>query len=422
MSKGDVGSRIVGFDCAEELHEAVLLDEWGEQQRSMSVVNQVSAVEDALAEFLLNVPKTSDLVVVVESERSHGRLVCDVARRLGCKINQVNTVALNHYRVVEGQPHKTDPWDAYLAARMVFQRLRGCREMPEPRPEERVLCRLSRTHSRLVKDKTMLWFRLRAQFLELVPEVLHKTWAGPKYRAKAMQYILERWPAFEGLDRAQSHTIEKILRKCKYGEKAPKMARLLKEMAAQISMETCERKIVAMEITLLLQQMKLLETSQVQIDGEIALRVQAHPIGTKLLEVPGVGPIIGGVFIGELLPVARTASEGQSATYSGVTPLARKSGKSRDKKRLARGINKRILDALYKSSVVAIGVSAIDKAYYQKKLKDYSGHPVPHTAAFIALSRQRHKVIYILMTSQARYDKETLISSHLNRIQKSRAA
>ncbi len=43
-------------------------------------------------------------------------------------------------------------------------------------------------------------------------------------------------------------------------------------------------------------------------------------------------------------------------------------------------------------------------------------------AAFIALSRQRHKVIHKLMTTDARYDKETLIARHLERIEQVRAA
>ena len=62
----------------------------------------------------------------------------------------------------------------------------------------------------------------------------------------------------------------------------------------------------------------------------------------------------------------------------------------------------------------------MDRAYYQKKLRDYAGHPKPHVAAFIALSRQRHKLIYKLMTTEARYDKEILVASHLERIERDR--
>ena len=116
----------------------------------------------------------------------------------------------------------------------------------------------------------------------------------------------------------------------------------------------------------------------------------------------------------------RTSTEPKSATYAGVTPLSRKSGKSLNNDKLAQGINPRVLYALYVSSVVAIKHSAIDRAYYQKKLRGYAGHPKPHVAAFIALSRQRHKLVFKLMTTDARYDKEVLIAAHLGRLEQER--
>ncbi len=136
----------------------------------------------------------------------------------------------------------------------------------------------------------------------------------------------------------------------------------------------------------------------------------------------GNGPVITGVLVSELLPVARTSTEAKSATYAGVTPLSRKSGKSLDTDRLTQGSNKRVLHALYTSSVVAIKHSAVDRAYYNKKLRDYAGHPKPHVAAFIALSRQRHKLIHKLMTTDVRYDTEILFATHLARIESARTA
>ncbi len=72
--------------------------------------------------------------------------------------------------------------------------------------------------------------------------------------------------------------------------------------------------------------------------------------------------------------------------------------------------------------MVAINNSAVDRAYYNKKLRDYAGHPKPHVAAFIALSRQRHKLIHKLMTTDAQYDKEILIATHLARLEQGRIA
>jgi transposase len=143
-------------------------------------------------------------------------------------------------------------------------------------------------------------------------------------------------------------------------------------------------------------------------------------VGKKLLEMHGNGPVITGVLLSELCPVARTSSEPKCATYAGVTPLSRKSGKSLNNDKLTQGTNKRVLHALYTGAVVAIKNSAVDRAYYNKKLRDYAGHPKPHVAAFIALSRQRHKLIYKLITTSARYDKEVLIASHLARLERNR--
>ena len=48
----------------------------------------------------------------------------------------------------------------------------------------------------------------------------------------------------------------------------------------------------------------------------------------------------------------------------------------------------------------------------------HQGHPKPHVKATLSLARQRFKVKYKLMTTDAVYDKETLIKSHLERQQR----
>ena len=415
-------SRIVGVDCAEDEHVAVLLDEHGEFESRLSVVNRRDHVEAAVAQLMVEIGPNAQLVVVVESKRSHGRVVADVAKELGCEVWQANTVALNHFRDLEGQPRKDDEWDAYLAARMVYLRMGGCRVAIQTTEEERVLSRLTRVYSRLTEDRKRQVARLRAVLLELAPEMLHASWEGPQPGSKAMLYLLERWPGFEGLERAQMRSIEKILHKCRYGSKAPHVAKLIRKMARGISVAAEERSAFTLELDLLARQIRGCNESADQVYAKIAHRVEFHPVGQKLLEMHGNGPVIAGVLVSELLPVAHTSTEPKCATYAGVTPLSRKTGKSLDKDRLTQGVNKRVLHALYTASVVAIKNSAVDRAYYHKKLRDYAGHPKPHVAAFIALSRQRHKLIHKLMTTDARYDKEILIARHLERIEQARVA
>jgi transposase len=298
----------------------------------------------------------------------------------------------------------------------------GCREATEVTEEERALSRLTRTHRRMVDERRKHLARLRAVLLELAPETLHSSWEGPQPARKAMLYLLERWPGFEGLERAQLRSIEKILRQCRYGSRANYVAKLIREVARRISIAGEERHAFTLELDLLVQQIRFCDESKDRLRAEIVQRVERHPIGRKLLEMDGNGPVITGVLVSELLPVARASSEPKSATYAGVTPLSRKSGKSLASDKLTQGVNQRVLNALYTSSVVAVKHSAIDRAYYQKKLRGYAGHPKPHVAAFIALSRQRHKLVYKLMTTDASYDKETLISAHLKRQEQDQTA
>ena len=145
------GFRVVGFDCAEEEHVAVVLDDDGEVEQRVKVVNRRDRIQECLARLILALGEDATPVIVVESKRAHGRLVVEEAGRLGCQVMQVNTVALNHFRDLEGQPRKDDEWDAFLAARMAYLRLRGCRELVEVTDEERALCRLTRSYARLTR-------------------------------------------------------------------------------------------------------------------------------------------------------------------------------------------------------------------------------------------------------------------------------
>ena len=414
--------RIVGVDCAGETHSVVLLSEDGQLERRWEMRNRRDQIEECLAEVALYAGEGAEIVLVTESARSYGRLVADVARRLGFELRQVGTVALNHFRSVEGQPRKSDDWDAYLAARMTYLSVRGVRPVPEVSDSERALSRLTRAHRRIKKDRTRKVLQLEALLLELAPEVLHSSWEGPKANSKGMLYLLERWPGFEGLARAHLSSIERILHRSRYGARATPVARQIREMARRISMPAEEWTALAFEMNVLVDGIRTCDAAVKKLGKEIAKRVGTDVVGVKLLAVPGIGPIRGGVLVSELLPVARVATEAQSATYSGVTPLGRKSGKSLNRSYLTEGVNKRVLEALYESSVASLRYSAINQAYFKTKLKDYSGHPKPTVAAFIALSRQRHKLIYKLMTTTAIYDNEILVARHLDRLDAERVA
>jgi transposase len=405
-----------GVDGGEARHRIVLIDEEGERVRSAWVANRADKIEEAIAQLVLALPAGVRLRLVTEATRSLGGVLAQVATSLGLELWQINPKALARYREVEGQPRKDDDQDAWLAARMCLGGVVGCRKVLDPQPEERALSRLSRLHTQLGSKRSAVLNQLRARMLDLAPEMLAEDWEGPAFSGKGMVAVLTRWPALTGLESTRVGTIERLLRSStRYGERCRAMAEALKAAAVRVRLSSVERAVVAIEMRALLQELHALDASLAEIDTEIRRAVEAHPVGCKLVAMPAVGYLTAAAQVGELLPLARNVAEGKAATYAGLTPLSRSSGKLEGRPRLARGVNKHALRANYLSALAAVRDSALDAAYYRKQHARHQGHPKPHVVAILALARQRFKVVYKLMTTEAVYDKEILIASHLER-------
>ncbi len=409
-----VGIRHVGVDCSETEHRMVLLTPDGEWEARQVVCNEHGSIKQGF-QRLLSRTSGETVRVVLEGLYGFSAPVAEVSIDLGLELWQGNSKALDHYRDLEGQPRKDDDRDAFLLARMSYGKMQGCRLAIAPQPETQRLRRISRLHTRLTQARGDFARRLRSRLVEWSPEIVQKSWQGPKWSSRAFLAIMRRWPGFEGLQKARPSTIERVL--AQHGtdrQEQPTQAQAIKAVAQRLP-ESLQREVIVLEVTCLVAQLDALDQSLKEVDRRMEAWAEAHPIGRKLLEMPGVGPFTAAVLIGEVLPLARAVSEARTATYSGLTPLSRLSLK-KGKSILARGVNKHALYACYMSAVAARRKSALDREYYRKQYLLHQGHPVPHVVANIALARQRMKVMYKLMTTDAHYDKEVLIASHLRRI------
>jgi transposase len=411
----DRQAAIVGVDTGEEDHSFALLDDQGELDRCFRLENNEDDVRRTF-NILRSLREGRKLAVVVDSSRSLNAVVVRVAMGIGAEVWRVNPKAAHEFRCVEGQPRKDDDKDAFIHARMLYVGAKACRLVAAPQPEESALMRLTRLHTTLTDERTAALNRLRSALLEVCPEILRRSWDGPRWRSRGLFAVLERWPALLGLAEESAEVIEEVLRTAGGARDVLCEAHALHKAARTISLPAEEHKIVALETQLFATQYREANESLGDVDRCIAERVGAHAIGKKLLEMPGIGPFVAGVLIGELLPLVRgSLTEPQAATYCGLTPLSRLSGKGGKRSRLSPGVNKHLIRALYLSARTAASHNPIDKAFYAKQKRSHLGHPVPNIVATIALARQRMKVMYKLMTTSARYDLKRLTADHLER-------
>ena len=98
-----------------------------------------------------------------------------------------------------------------------------------------------------------------------------------------MQYLLQRWPGFQGLERAQLRSIEKILLRCRNESRATRVATQFREVARGITIGAEECQIFTPELDLLTRQIQFCDESKQRVRAEIVEGVGRHPVGQKLM-------------------------------------------------------------------------------------------------------------------------------------------
>lgn len=80
------------------------------------------------------------------------------------------------------------------------------------------------------------------------------------------------------------------------------------------------------QVTLLLEQIGLLNAQVGQLDQQVRAVVGEDPRAQRLLSVPGIGPFGAALLLAELGPITRFASAHAMASYAGLVPSTRSSG------------------------------------------------------------------------------------------------
>ena len=131
-----------------------------------------------------------------------------------------------------------------------------------------------------------------------------------------------------------------------------------------------------------------------RLDREIAAmdrRIVAtvRTTGTRLTDIPGVGPFIAAKILGEVGDPSRVRSKAAFALLSGTAPLVASSGQTH-RHRLNRGGNRQLNWALHYIALVQCRISPQAQAYVARQRE--AGKT--HKEAIRCLKRQLSNVVY----------------------------
>src|SRR2546422_8163186 len=158
------------------------------------------------------------------------------------------------------------------------------------------------------------------------------------------------------------------------------------------------------------QHIQWLERQLDDVTAELAALIEASPVwqakSNLLQSVPGIGPIVSAVLLGEL-PELGALSHKQIATLAGVAPLARDSGTLRGK-RMVWGGRGGVRTALYLAALCGRRWNPQLRVFYER-LRDAGK---PKKVALIACARKLLTIVNAMVRDHARWASPTLRVQH----------
>jgi len=161
---------------------------------------------------------------------------------------------------------------------------------------------------------------------------------------------------------------------------------------------------------------EVLDDELVAADDQFATLVADDPVATRLMTVPGIGPITATAFMAALDDAARFAGAAQVTSYLGLVPREYSSGEHQHRGRILRSahpyVQSLLIQAAWRmsrsSGTTTAGLRAWADAITRRRGKK---------VAMVALARRLARILFAMWRDQTEYQ-----ASHVRLIRRTAAA
>src|SRR6266478_1509862 len=311
--------RFAGIDIGAERHMVAIVGEEGEVLCRSSPFGEDASGYAHLFE-LLGPPE--DCLLALEATGHYWRNLFAALLPKGYSVAVLNPLRTRRFAEEELKWTKTDAIDALGIARFAAQKRPPAAQLPDSATEE--LRELARLRERLAEDFASRLRQLHRAVDLGFPEFTRYV---RTLESQLAATILSRYPtaaSFRGV------SVKKLARivydgSHKVGEE---LARSLIE-AAEKSVGSHHSEPYRLRIKYLCEDLDVLRRRVKDLARDIECKLDGHEVGKLLTTIDGVGPLTAACLITELGDPARFDSPGAIASYVGVIPRIRQSGKKR---------------------------------------------------------------------------------------------
>ncbi len=380
-----------GVDIGKEHHHCVVINADGERLLSRRVLNDESALLELIGDVLA---LDEDALWAVDLNGGGAALL--IGLLIGHNQPMVYITGLTVHRASASYrgEGKTDAKDAFVIADQARMR----RDLGLLRPGDEVavdLRILTTRRADLVADRTRQINRLRAQLLEIFPALersLDLTNKGPVM-------LLTGYQTPAAIRRSGAKRIETWLRNRKV-RGAATLARTVVEAAEAQHPALPGEKLAAAMALRLAKGVMALDEEVAEVDALIETRFREYPHAEVILSLPGMGKLMGAVFIAATGGDMDAFGSGDRlASFAGLAPAPRDSGRVSGNLRRPRRFHRGLLNAMYLSALSSLKSCPASKTYYARKRAEGKGHK----QALLALARRRVNVLWAMIRDGACY-------------------
>jgi transposase len=373
--------RFVGVDIASETHVVAVVDE-----KSKVLVKPTPFTEDARGYEKLRdlLGEAEDTLVAMEATGHYWKNLFATLVARGFLVALLNPLRTRRFAGEDLERTKTDAIDAVGIACFAAQKRPAPTRLPDSATEE--LRELVRLRNRLVQD---FGDRLR-QLHRLVdlgfPEFTRYVRTLDSELAGAILHDYPTAEAFQGV------SVKRLARLCYDGRRkvGEELATALID-AAKRSVGHHHGEAYRVQVRYACEDLDILRRRLRELERDVERTLGQHEVGSLLTTIDGIGPQTAARLIAELGDPAGFRNAAAIASYVGVIPATKQSGKS---KRHRAGIspmgNAHLRAALWMPTLTAVRKNPWLRAYYKRLI----ARGKPRKVALIASMRKLLAAVY----------------------------
>lgn len=383
----------VGIDIAKLHHYASAIDSDGvlliEPFEFLNDMDGFYMLLSKLSQF-----EKGSIIICLESTAHYGNNLISFLVSKGfrvCLINPIQTAALRKNNI---RKTKTDKVDTFIIAKTVLL-------MDRPKfvtlydVAMLQLKSLGRFRQKLVKNRSRLKIQLVSYVDQVFPEFQYFFKSG--IHQKTCYAILKEAPSAKQIASMHLTHLKNLLVSCSHGHFKKEMALELRVLA-QKSVGT-SNSALSIQITQSIAQIELLDSQICLIESEMTDIVTS--LDSVIMTIPGIGPINGGMILGEIGDINRFSKPCKLLAFAGLDPSVYQSGNfSAKHTRMSKRGSSTLRYALINAAHNLVKNNQTFKKYYDAKRAEGRGHynALGHCAGKLV------RVIYKMLKDQVAFN------------------